>query len=117
MKTEDFQNPTRMLIINQSGGSIGKNPKRLVRSVYKFAKSITEISSKVRERSTYNEVINDPVYGINKEKLWMTSSGTWTNIRHRSIKFYHLIKSLLDANEFSRSSVSQIVLLGNIKYN
>lgn len=53
----------------------GKNSLRdgIVRLVYKFAKSVTETSHKVREPKTYDEAINDPIYGnrwregINKE--------------------------------------------------
>ena len=46
-------------------GTIGeKPPDRLVRLVnLKFAKSVTETSSKVRELKTYNEAINILVHG------------------------------------------------------
>ena len=47
------------------GGTSGKNPLRdgLVRPVREFAKSVTEISSKVQEPKIYNEAINDPIHG------------------------------------------------------
>lgn len=47
------------------GGISGKNPleDELVRSAYEFAKSVTKTSSKIREPKTYNEAINDPIYG------------------------------------------------------
>lgn len=38
----------------------------LVRLAYKFAKSVTETSSKVCESKTYDEAINDPIH----EKKW-----------------------------------------------
>ena len=46
------------------GGISGKNPlgDGLVRLAYEFAKSVTEISSKVREPKTYDEAINDPIH-------------------------------------------------------
>lgn len=46
-------------------GTSSKNPlgKRLVRRTYKFAKSVTETNSKMCEPKTYNEAINDPIYG------------------------------------------------------
>lgn len=62
MKSKDFQNLTSMFIINQSGGSIRKNPKKLIRSIYKFAKFKIEINSIVNKPFIYNEVINNTVY-------------------------------------------------------
>lgn len=57
--------------------TLGKNSlrDRLVRLVPKFAKLITETSSKMQELKTYNETIKDSFYGnkwrkvVNK-KLW-----------------------------------------------
>ena len=45
------------------GGTIGKNPlgEQLVRPMYKFAKLVIEISSKVQEPKTYNKTINDSI--------------------------------------------------------
>lgn len=43
-----------------SGKNLLRN--RLIRSVYKFAKSVTETSSKSRKPKTYNEVINIFIY-------------------------------------------------------
>lgn len=47
------------------GKQIGKNllGKRLVRPMYKFAKSVTETSSKIRELKTYNKAINNLIHG------------------------------------------------------
>ena len=59
------------------GGISGKTPlgDRLVRPAYKFAKWVTETSSKVHEPKTYNEAINDPIHGNRwreavDEELW-----------------------------------------------
>ena len=59
------------------GGTSDKNPLEdgLVRPARKFAKSVTETSSKVQEPKTYNEAINDPIYGNRwreaiDEELW-----------------------------------------------
>ena len=59
------------------GGISGKNSlgDGLVRLVYKFAKSVTETSSKVPEPKTYDEAINDPIHGNRwheaaDEELW-----------------------------------------------
>ena len=48
------------------GETIGENPlgERLVRPTYKFAKLVTETSSKGREPKAYDEAINDPIYRI-----------------------------------------------------
>lgn len=67
------------------GRSSGKNPLRdgLVRPMRKFAESVTEISSKVREPKTYNEAINDPIHGNRwreavNEELWnLDAYQTW----------------------------------------
>lgn len=47
------------------GRTPGKNSlsDRLVKPLYKFAKSVTEISSKVQEPKTYDKAINDSIYG------------------------------------------------------
>ena len=46
------------------GGTSGKNTiDRLERSTREFARSVTETSSKVRELTTYDETINDPIHG------------------------------------------------------
>lgn len=34
----------------------------LVKSVYKFAKSVTKIGNKVQEPKIYNEAINNPIH-------------------------------------------------------
>lgn len=46
------------------GGTLGKNllRNRLVRLARKFAKSVTETSSKVQKPKTYDKAINDPIY-------------------------------------------------------
>ena len=56
------------------GGTSGKNPPEgLIRPAHKFAKSVTETSSKVHEPKIYDEDVNNPVHGnkwrkaINKE--------------------------------------------------
>ena len=47
------------------GRTSDENPpaKRLVIPALEFAKSVTETSSKVRERKTYNKEINDCIHG------------------------------------------------------
>ena len=47
------------------GEILGKNPlgDGLVRPARKFAKSVTETNSKVREPKTYDKAINDPIHG------------------------------------------------------
>lgn len=42
-----------------------KNPLRekLIRLIYKFVKLVTKISSKMRKPKTYNEIINNLIYG------------------------------------------------------
>lgn len=47
------------------GGILGENPlgNWLVRPAHEFAKSVTEISSKVQELKTYDEAINDSIHG------------------------------------------------------
>lgn len=63
----------------------GKNSlkDRLVRLMYKFAKSITETSSKLQEPKTYNKAINHPIYRnrwhktINEELWNFDAYQTW----------------------------------------
>lgn len=47
------------------GWTLDKNflGDRLLKLVNKFAKSVTETSSKVHEPKTYNEAINNPIHG------------------------------------------------------
>lgn len=45
------------------GGTLGKSSLKLVRPIYEFAKSMTKTSSKVYELKSYNEFINDLIYG------------------------------------------------------
>ena len=47
--------------------------------MYKFAKSVTEINSKIQEPKTYDEPINNPIYENRwrkaiDEKLWNLNS-------------------------------------------
>lgn len=45
-------------------GTISENPvDKLVRLMQKLAKSVTEISSKIRQPKIYDEVINNSVHG------------------------------------------------------
>ena len=45
-------------------GTLDINPstKELIKLIKKFAKSVTETSSKVQEAKTYDEIINDLIY-------------------------------------------------------
>ena len=69
-------------------GISGKNPlgDGLVRPAYKFAKSVTETSSKTRKPKTYDEAINDPIHGNRwreavNEELWnLNTYQTWCYI-------------------------------------
>lgn len=64
----------------------GENPLRdkLVKSVYKFIKLISETNSRMREPRTYNEVINNLIHKNNwrdaiDEELWnLDFYQTWT---------------------------------------
>ena len=78
MKIHPLYNPKPKIDI---GETISKSLLRdkLVRYLYKFAKSVTETSNKVRKPKTYNKVINHPIHGnrwckaMNK-KLWNLDS-------------------------------------------
>ena len=65
------------------GETSGKNPAdRLVRPAQELAKAVTKTSSKVRERKTYNEVMNNLIHGNRwseaiDEELWNLDS-YWT---------------------------------------
>lgn len=63
MRTKDFPNLHYVPRTDQDGGITSKSPNRLVKPVYQFAKSLTETSSKVHKLLTYNEMINNLVYG------------------------------------------------------
>lgn len=63
------------------GKTSGKHVRteELVRSICKFAKSVTEISSKIQESKTSDKAINNPVHRnkwqkIMDEKLWNLNS-------------------------------------------
>ena len=52
---------------------------RLIRFLYKFAKSVIETSNKVREPKTYNKIINHPIHANRwrkamDKKLWNLDS-------------------------------------------
>lgn len=57
--------PCNLKLRTDLDGTSSKNllEKGLVRHAYKFAKSVTETSSKMHEPKTYNEVINDSIHG------------------------------------------------------
>ena len=61
MKTDPFQDQNPMTDL---GRILDENSLReqLIKLIYKFAKSVTKTSTKVREPKTYNEAINDLIY-------------------------------------------------------
>ena len=62
MRTQLFQDPKSKIDQNEI---INKNYLRnkLIRLTYKFTKSVTKSSTKVRDLKTYNKVISDLIYG------------------------------------------------------
>lgn len=62
IRTEDSEDQISMPTIDQLGRTISESSKRLMRFMYKFAKSVKDTNSKVHEFLTYNETINDLVY-------------------------------------------------------
>lgn len=55
--------------------------------------------------------------GVDRKKPLIKNSETWTNIKYELTKLYHLTKRLLDVNKSLRLSISQTVLLSNIKHD
>ena len=86
MKTRGFLDPQHKPKIDQGGGTSGKSLDGLVRPMHKLAKSLTEINNKVYKPLTYDETINDIVYGnkwreaINEEFWNLDSYQTWAYI-------------------------------------
>lgn len=65
MRTENLHDPSVQKPRIDLGKTLGKNSlvDRVVRPTRKFIKLVIKISSKVREPKTYNETINNLVYG------------------------------------------------------
>ena len=84
-KRMNFHSPCNPKPRTDLGEISGKNllGDGLVRYAYKFAKSVTETSSKVREPKTYDKAINDLIHGNRwreavDEELWnLDTHQTW----------------------------------------
>lgn len=67
MRIKNPQNPRLVPKTDELGTTKSKSLDKLVKLVYKVAKSLTKTSSKVYEPLTYNKVMNDLIHE-NKQK-------------------------------------------------
>lgn len=84
----------------------GKNSlkNKLIRLIYKFAKSVTKINNKVYEPKTYNKVINDPIEVIDKKlqnlDIYQTQSYTLLLDNQKTISYKQVLKVKYNFNNF-----------------